>query len=366
MALINTKDFSIVSGNDDVFDTDIYFECDDLIAPAISLLNKKGYKTKFCCSGHPFDYIIGSICETDDEFNDEYVIRKCSSNNPKVKEAFSDTNVDEYPFYVVTKFAENVFYVYFEEEYNFTNLPDEFEIDSPVIDGNKLHCIRYKFRYDEITNSTDTFKEITRIYNINRKFYKWVKSLDDMNATKTKEVKNPGICATFYGIFSGRNQFGGDIRIENLRNHYGLIISRVIHFQYTDEIGNMNLEEGTLIKFELIVDNALYPIFSQCEDRIPKNVQIVNPTYFEDDFPFLDMSNMDIDECFKRYNIPRIRKRSKWSDEELMILIAYIDSGIEINPTRFARHFMIYYDNHIHATIMTKIRELKRARKEDV
>lgn len=29
------------------------FQVDDLIAPVISLLNRKGYKTAFCCSGHP-------------------------------------------------------------------------------------------------------------------------------------------------------------------------------------------------------------------------------------------------------------------------------------------------------------------------
>ena len=28
------------------------FEVDDLIAPAVSILNKKGYRTAFCCSGH--------------------------------------------------------------------------------------------------------------------------------------------------------------------------------------------------------------------------------------------------------------------------------------------------------------------------
>ena len=28
------------------------FEVDDLVAPAISILNKKGYRTAFCCSGH--------------------------------------------------------------------------------------------------------------------------------------------------------------------------------------------------------------------------------------------------------------------------------------------------------------------------
>jgi hypothetical protein len=29
------------------------FECDEWIAPVIRILNHKGYKTKYCCSGHP-------------------------------------------------------------------------------------------------------------------------------------------------------------------------------------------------------------------------------------------------------------------------------------------------------------------------
>lgn len=181
MALINTKDFSIVSGNDDVFDTDNYFECDDLIAPAISLLNKKGYKTKFCCSGHPFDYITGCICETDDEFNDEYVTRICDSNVPKVQEVFHDADLSEFPYYVVTKFSQNVFYVYFDKEYDFPTLPDEFDIDSPNIEGEIHYCIRYRFQEDETCHSTGTFDDIIRIYNINHKFYKWVESLDPIN-----------------------------------------------------------------------------------------------------------------------------------------------------------------------------------------
>ena len=37
-----------------------FAEIDDLIAPAIQVLNLKGYKTRGCCSGHPEKYLISN------------------------------------------------------------------------------------------------------------------------------------------------------------------------------------------------------------------------------------------------------------------------------------------------------------------
>lgn len=56
MALIDRSTFEVYS---EVTTPEVEkrsFECDDLIAPVISLLNKKGYKTKFCCAGHPYSH----------------------------------------------------------------------------------------------------------------------------------------------------------------------------------------------------------------------------------------------------------------------------------------------------------------------
>ena len=68
MAYIHKKTFDILqeSNIDDFLDD--YFECDDLIALPIQILNQKGYKTRFCCCGHPFEKI------------DEYNAPNCAVN----------------------------------------------------------------------------------------------------------------------------------------------------------------------------------------------------------------------------------------------------------------------------------------------
>lgn len=60
MALINKKTFEIVQVTD-VWKKKEYFECDDMIAPTISILNKKGYRTLFCCGGHPYDDLSTAV-----------------------------------------------------------------------------------------------------------------------------------------------------------------------------------------------------------------------------------------------------------------------------------------------------------------
>ena len=44
---------------------DDYFECDEEIAPIICLLNKKGYRTKYCCQGHLYDSINAAVFKID-------------------------------------------------------------------------------------------------------------------------------------------------------------------------------------------------------------------------------------------------------------------------------------------------------------
>lgn len=65
---INKRDFSFTHV---VYDDNVrkeYFECDDLIAPVIRELNLRGYKTEFCCSGHPY------MCNGEVHIDQPYVL----------------------------------------------------------------------------------------------------------------------------------------------------------------------------------------------------------------------------------------------------------------------------------------------------
>ena len=53
MVYMNIETYDIVSTYNKE-DEDKYVEVDPATAVHISLLNKKGYKTRYCCSGHPF------------------------------------------------------------------------------------------------------------------------------------------------------------------------------------------------------------------------------------------------------------------------------------------------------------------------
>ncbi len=54
MACMHKTTFKIYH-NDQNLLPDGYVDIDELIAPTIQVLNQKGYITRFCCSGHPFN-----------------------------------------------------------------------------------------------------------------------------------------------------------------------------------------------------------------------------------------------------------------------------------------------------------------------
>ncbi len=58
MAYMNRDTFDIINNsNIEVYLDDDFFEIDDYIAKPVQTLNRKGYTTRFCCSGHPFETV---------------------------------------------------------------------------------------------------------------------------------------------------------------------------------------------------------------------------------------------------------------------------------------------------------------------
>lgn len=136
MAYINKNDFSILDYIKDE-DQENYFECDELIAPAISLLNKKGYETIFCCSGHPFGHVQ-------------------TTTNGRLR-------------------LFGKFYVYFKDIYKFPELPYGAYFRYPKDKSGII--IGWKYNVKKIFN----FELITKIFEINKEFYEWVEKLDSLN-----------------------------------------------------------------------------------------------------------------------------------------------------------------------------------------
>lgn len=59
----------------------IKFDCDILIAPLIRKLNKAGFKTSFCCSGHEEDAFYTMYISFDWSDDEEYLDNLCSLIN---------------------------------------------------------------------------------------------------------------------------------------------------------------------------------------------------------------------------------------------------------------------------------------------
>ena len=189
MAIINKKDFSIMDHvlMSKFIDNNDYFECDDLIAPAIALLNKKGYRTKFCCSGHPYPSIESYMteCMTHDAIMNSIDYFKADKIRDRLLNEFGYTEKDlnklklnELYCVVFKNEYYPKLYVVFEERYEFPNLPDIFYIDET--NGGIYQHYQLDENEEPIPDSLETFEGMTLVYDTNRIFYEYVKNLKSL------------------------------------------------------------------------------------------------------------------------------------------------------------------------------------------
>lgn len=162
MAYINKKTLETCNVNYcSDYNEDDYFEVDENIALVIVELNKKGYITAYCCSGHIFNdqsddelmLLSGSIITADGE-----VIEVTENNNTKVHR------------YIRINDSNNYCYILFEFCHNFDNLPKGFiciedEQNRTIIEKN------YNSEDGTLERGLDIITTMSDLYN-------WVNSLD--------------------------------------------------------------------------------------------------------------------------------------------------------------------------------------------
>lgn len=156
MAYMDLKTFDIwAESNIDGFH-DNQIEIDEVIAPIIRELNIKGYKTKFSCSGHPFESINEAF--TDSEESAECLvglIKTECSNYPTM------------PIRALYLMPDNDFYISFDgiSQNDFPlSLPYGFYWDDET-------TIRYRYKKSEVYELLEERLKASKL------LYQWAVSL---------------------------------------------------------------------------------------------------------------------------------------------------------------------------------------------
>lgn len=137
------------------------FEVDDLMGETISILNKKGYHTLYCCSGHVKDHRLYEKYHLHkdelDGIYDYHIINE------------EDDYVD-----VLIPYQNTFLYIMFDKIYDF-KLPKDFK----WVDEQTIYSYEISYYEDnKKRNSNDIQKEIE---SVNKELLYWTLSLPDNN-----------------------------------------------------------------------------------------------------------------------------------------------------------------------------------------
>ena len=183
------------------------FECDDLIAPVISVLNQKGYKTKFCCCGHPYpeltemyvllyegsddgiSSVLGAFKSYSSVLDEARFYKEVSLEDIPEEHTFEPEEIDntrEYKVYYVE--TDNLFYGstayisfaknYFSED----DLPIGWELqeeeyfDESFAPEDEGSIIQYYFNHEQ-----DVYYFFAQQVGVFMDLYNWAKSLPAIN-----------------------------------------------------------------------------------------------------------------------------------------------------------------------------------------
>lgn len=149
---LNSNTFEIINN---------VFEVDDLIGETISILNRKGYHTLYCCSGHVKDHRL----------YEKYHLHKDELDG--IYDYHIINEEDDY-IDVLIPYQNTVVYIMFDKKYDF-DLHKSFR----WIDDKTIYSYEISYYEDnKKRNSNDIQKEIE---SVNNELLSWASSLPNNN-----------------------------------------------------------------------------------------------------------------------------------------------------------------------------------------
>ncbi|MBR6322250.1 MAG: hypothetical protein IKR59_05230 [Lachnospiraceae bacterium] len=174
MAFINLKTFDILEkeGPEEAF-REGYFECDEEIAGVVLLLNKKGYRTLFSCSGHLYDEISDTLEEENTAFTEE-ALRELYPGILAIR-----TAEDGVRTLILRQNLSLKSYIVFAPEILLPSVPEEWRLDGRVLSHNYY----WDSAFGEIRDLNDLKSKPFVFYRRRAELlsilYDWAQSLPD-------------------------------------------------------------------------------------------------------------------------------------------------------------------------------------------
>ena len=156
----------------DIIDNPDFFEVDIDIAEAVSILNKKGYRTIFSCSGHNRNGFLSHTIKKPIEHYEGWLEKYGDDPNAHL------VDKDDNYFYHKDDEAASYIYIAFDKKYNFEFLPEGFDYtDYDNIYSVNKFCEFFEDGKRRLDKEID--KELKQSQEL---LLDWAKKLKDLNA----------------------------------------------------------------------------------------------------------------------------------------------------------------------------------------
>lgn len=178
MAFINKETFDIIDCAIKE-EENLYFECDELIAPTIRLLNLKGYKTEFCCQSHPYPSVSSGCTIAKDKYDlnflaGVYYLEEASNGEEKALKHFGTklkSGEKVFDFRCKQNIGEDEAYIVFSEGYEPPVIPEGWKIEEATCNDDK------KKKICKIFDTTDKWKFFKKRLETMELLKRWADSL---------------------------------------------------------------------------------------------------------------------------------------------------------------------------------------------